>query len=90
MENKLEYKTFSVFVKALKNYSEKLAKVENALGGIILEDFWQVVNPIYDELERLSGVVWTDELWEIIFDDSKSVDEAWKALQQLQEDNING
>lgn len=90
MENKLDYKTFSVLVGVLKEYSKMLTKVENALGGIILENFWQVVNPIYDELERLSGVKWTDELWEILFDDSKSIGDAWEALQLLWEDTIHG
>lgn len=90
MNTKLEYETFNVIVESLKNYSAMLNGVESALGGIVLEDCWQAVNPIYTELERLSGVVWTDELWDALFDDQKSVEEAWKILQQLQEEKVNG
>lgn len=90
MNTKLECETFNAIVESLKNYSAMLSRVEGALGGIVLEDCWQTVSPIYTELERLSGVVWTDELWDALFDDQKSVGEAWRILQQLQEEKVNG
>lgn len=84
---KIDYSSFEKIVKQVREYYKRLDKVENALGSICLENFYDLPNSIINEIEEATGVEWTDDIFEAIWDPKANcpIKDIWDKIQQLKE-----
>lgn len=75
---------FCKIVTTLKKYEVTLEKLEDALGGMILEPLAEVETSIYDVLESCSNKIWSDEVWDSIFDTEVSAEGIWNLIQECE------
>lgn len=80
----LSKENFCRIVTALKKYEITLEKLEDALGGMILEPLAEVETSIYDALESCSNKIWSDEVWDKIFEDKTSAEDIWNLIQECE------
>lgn len=62
----IDYKSFEKLITSVREYYSRLDKVEHALGGIVLDDFYNLPLTLCKEIENATGIVWTDDIWECI------------------------
>lgn len=67
----------------IRKYDKMISKLEDALGGIVLESYGVIMSDIVNILEDESGKMWDEEIYNLIYDDSKSPEEVWRIIQQL-------
>lgn len=81
---------FCKLVKECNEYHKMVDKLQDALGGIIIEPFYNVTQAIYDYFEDESGFKWDDDLWDMIYDEKASPEEVYVEIMKGIEDNKNG
>ena len=80
----LSRENFCKIVAVLKKYEITLEKLEDALGGMVLEPLAEVETSIYSILESCSHKVWTDEVWDSIFETKTSAEDIWNLIQECE------
>lgn len=68
----------------IRKYDKLISKLEDALGGVILEEYVLVISDVIDVLEDESEKMWDDDIYNLIYDESKTPEEVWGIIQQLE------
>lgn len=58
---------FYKLVPEIRDYYKVVSKLEDAFGGIVLESLQYLPQTILEILQTESNRVWTDEIWDKIF-----------------------
>lgn len=58
---------FIYIVSNTQKYIERLSKLEDALGGILLEDFAEYPSQILDYVQKQFNTEFTDDVWDDIY-----------------------
>lgn len=67
-------------VNALRQQAKLFEKLEDALGGILLESLWEAQYQIYEAFEDFCGDKWTDDQWDAIYDNELSGEEVYNEV----------
>lgn len=79
---------FCIIVRELREYFERLNKLEEAL-GCVCEDMYKLSGVIMDYLEHQSGKIWPDEVWDKLLNHKEVVpEEVWDEVEMLEVNNI--
>lgn len=58
---------FIYLISNTQKYIERLSKLEDALGGILLEDFAKYPSQVLDYIQKQFNMEFTDDVWDDIY-----------------------
>ena len=71
-------------IKLIRKYDKMINKLEDALGGVVLEEFGVIESDIVNILEDESGKMWDEDIYDLIYNDDKSPEEVWRVINHLE------
>lgn len=58
---------FIYLISNTQKYIERLSKLEDALGGMLLEDFAEYPSQVLDYIQKQFNMEFTDDVWDDIY-----------------------
>lgn len=75
--------SFVRIVESVRSLSGIVTKLEDALGGFCWEEFSAALSPTLDALEIDSGKIFSDQIWDAIFDAQIPAEEVCNMIEEL-------
>lgn len=85
----LDFKSFERLILTIRRYYNLIDNLEKALGGIVLEDFYELPSVLGNEIEKVLEVEFPDDVWAAINLPSANcpIKDIWDRIQNLKETN---
>lgn len=90
MAMKIDKQFFITMYNTLNKYNNLLCKLDEL--GVGTEDLAFVMTDIFDALEISENFTWSDEIWDLIYNNPEfktSADEVYDTISKYQEDETN-
>ena len=73
---------FSILLDAIRDFDKTVDDLGEAL-GVVPTKLYLVVTATLEYIEKQSGVVWTDDIWEAVYCSKKSAEEIIAMINAL-------